>query len=123
VKKILLYATLAISIFAIFTTTSKFVIADEGCKLSGTNHDDNNPSKHKFFEVAYHGSLCEIAQCVDNEKCDNHTKVDWDKFQGSPAFKNAEDDEQKALIKWHKDGNGMDGLGGYEMLKIVQKDY
>jgi hypothetical protein len=79
-------------------------------------HDDNNPSSKKFKNAAYEKSLCELAKGIDHEVYHNHVSVDWDKFQKSPAFINAEEEQQDCLTKAHKDGNGMDGLGGYEIL-------
>jgi hypothetical protein len=96
---------------------------DDNCDLPGKSHGDNNPSSNKFKHMAYSANLCEIAVCVDDEKCANQVKVDWEKFQNSPAYEDAEHDEQKALQKWHSDGNGADGLVGYEILQIMQGHY
>lgn len=96
---------------------------DSDCKLVGKAHNDNTPSKKTFERMAYTASLCEIANCVDSEKCTNQDKVDWPRFKASPAYVDSENDEKKALEKWHKDGNGAAGLVGYEILGIKNGKY
>jgi len=87
----------------------------EKCKEIGTKHGDNKPSEKQLKHMASSGSLCEIAQCVDSSKCSNHDSVDIKKFKSSSAYLNAGADKQKCLDKAAKDGNGMKGLGGYEI--------
>lgn len=87
------------------------------------DHDSNNPSSKEFKMLAEKGSLCEISKCVDMEECTNHDAVDWQKFKNSPAFELSEDDEQKCLTQAHKEGNGQDGLVGYEVLACGIGDY
>lgn len=79
-------------------------------------HDDNSPSSSKFKDAAYEKSLCELAKGIDHEKYSNHDAVNWHKFKVSPAYLNATDEQQDCLKKSQKEGNGMDGLGGYEIL-------
>jgi hypothetical protein len=87
------------------------------------DHDSNNPSSKEFKMLAEKGSLCEISKCVDMEECTNHDAVDWQKFKNSPAFTLSHDDEQKCLTQAHKEGNGQDGLVGYEVLACGTGDY
>ena len=85
-------------------------------KWDGINHDVNHPSKKEFYLLAYHGSLCELSKCVDIEECTNHDAVDWQKFRNSPAYTMSSEDQKKCLTHWHNNGNGQDGLVGYEVL-------
>jgi len=94
---------------------STHYVNGEKCKEIGTKHGDNNPSEKQLKHLSTTGSLCEIAQCVDSSKCSNHDSVDIKKFKSSPAYLNAGLDKQKCLDKAAKDGNGMKGLGGYEI--------
>lgn len=91
------------------------------CDLKGKDHDDNNPSSKEFKKIAYTGSMCDIAKCVDVEKCDNHTKVDWDKFKDSPAYKNASDKVKEEADEYAEKGNGAEGFVGYEILQIMEE--
>jgi len=100
---------------------STHYVNGEKCKEIGTKHGDNNPSEKQLKHLSTTGSLCEIAQCVDSSKCSNHDSVDIKKFKSSPAYLNAGLDKQKCLDKAAKDGNGMKGLGGYE-IKYCQFD-
>jgi hypothetical protein len=86
-------------------------------KWSDKGHDDNNPSKSKFLKMAYKSSLCQLAKCVDHAKCANHVAVDWKHFKNSPAYLNATSEQKKELKEAHQDGNGANGLVGYEILE------
>jgi hypothetical protein len=79
-------------------------------------HDDNSPSTKEFKKSAYTDNLCELAKKVDHEQVSNHDSVDWKKFKSSPAYITATSEQKECLNKAHKEGNGMDGLGGYEIL-------
>ena len=80
------------------------------------NHEPNNPSSKQFELLAYHGSLCELTKCIDHEECTNRDAVDWEKFKSSPAYELSYDKQKKCLETGHEDGNGKDGLVGYEIL-------
>lgn len=80
------------------------------------NHDTNHPSSKEFKLLAYHGSLCELTKCIDHEECTNREAVDWEKFKNSPAYELSYEKQQKCLETGHKNGNGLDGLVGYEIL-------
>jgi len=88
-----------------------------------SDHGSNNPSSKEFKMLAYKGSLCEISKCVDMVECTNHDAVDWQKFKNSPAYSLSEDDEQNCLTQAHKNGNGQNGLVGYEILACGIGDY
>jgi hypothetical protein len=132
--KCLLFIASMLAAMSIITllVPSNIAVADTKIKCEKTDgttitwrdkgHDDNSPSKSKFKELAYKADLCTLAKCVDHENCDNHTKVDWDKFKVSPAFTHSTKEQQKELKEAHKDGNGMPGLGGYEMLYAIKPD-
>ena len=108
----------------LFVSTSASLtpnVRADGCNLPGKSHDDNNPSSHKFKQMAYSASLCDLAKCVDTEECTNHTKVDWNKFKHSPAYTEASDEQQEEMDEYAKPGNGMDGFGGYEILHVVEE--
>ena len=92
-------------------------------KWDPKDHDSNNPSSKEFSMLTEKGSLCEISKCVDMEECTNHDAVDWQKFKNSPAYELSEDDEQKCLAQAQKEGNGQDGLVGYEVLACGIGDY
>jgi len=83
-------------------------------KWGDTDHKDNIPKS--IHKLAYIDNLCELAKKIDHEQASSHDAVKWDKFQNSPAFINAEKAQQDCLTKAHKDGHGMNGLGGYEIL-------
>lgn len=104
----------------LITGNGNIVNADKrecgGMKWSDKDHEDNNPSENKFKQAAYTKSLCEIAKGVDHEVYSNHDNVNWKKFQHSIAFTGATEEQQKCLKHAQKDGNGMNGLGGYEIL-------
>ena len=92
-------------------------------KWGDKDHADNNPSSKQFDKAAYSENLCPLSEGIDHEKYANHDKVNWDKFQSSPAFTHVTEDQQKCLIKAHEDGNGADGLVGYEILYCgIDKD-
>lgn len=79
-------------------------------------HDDNTPSSKEFKKAAYTKSLCELAKGIDHEIYSNHDSVNWKQFQKSIAFTEATDEQQDCMTKSHKEGTGMKGLGGYEIL-------
>ena len=85
-------------------------------KWDPKNHDVNDPSSKEFDLLAYQGSLCELTKCIDHEECTNHDEVNWNKFQDSPAYKLTSEDQQNCLDIAHKNGNGQDGLVGYEIM-------
>lgn len=87
------------------------------------DHDSNNPSSKEFKMLAEKGSLCEISKCVDMVECTNHDAVDWQKFKSAPGYELSEEDEKQCLTQAHKDGNGQDGLVGYEILACGTGDY
>lgn len=100
------------------------VTADRTVKCGGLSwtdkgHDDNSPSVKKFKEMAYKASLCELAKCVDHSECANHVSVDWNRFIKSPAYLGATEKQKDELNEAHKDGVGMKGEGGYEILYAV----
>jgi hypothetical protein len=80
------------------------------------NHEPNNPSFKEFELLAYHGSLCELTKCIDHEECTNRDAVDWEKFKSSPAYELSYAKQQECLETGHEDGNGKDGLVGYEIM-------
>jgi len=88
------------------------------------NHDVNDASEKEFEELAYHGSLCELSKCIDHEECTNHDSVDWQKFKSSSAYEVATENQKGCLTEAHEDGNGQDGLVGYEILECgINEDY
>jgi hypothetical protein len=80
------------------------------------NHEPNNPSFKEFELLAYHGSLCELTKCIDHEECTNRDAVDWEKFKSSPAYELSYEEQKKCLETSQDDGNGKDGLVGYEIM-------
>ena len=124
---VVLFATLVLTLF--LSTHNSFaqgVKCEDGyahMKWNPKNHDSNNPSSKEFKMLAEKGSLCELSKCVDMEECTNHDAVDWQKFKNSPAFELSEDDEKQCLTQAHKEGNGQDGLVGYEVLACGIGDY
>lgn len=118
-KQIGVFISIALSLLLFASSNNVVTTYAAECgdmKWSDKDHDDNNPSEKKFKEAAYEKSLCKLAKGIDHEVYHNHVKVDWDKFKASPAYLNATDDQQDCLKQSHKEGNGMDGLGGYEIL-------
>lgn len=87
------------------------------------DHGSNTRSSKEFKMLAYKGSLCELAECVDMVECTDHDAVDWQKFQNSPAFYLSEKEDKECLTDAHKQGNGQDGLVGYEILDCVNGKY
>lgn len=85
-------------------------------KWGDKDHGDNNPSSQKFKHDVYSKPLCEIAKGVDHSIYANHDSVNWKHFVKSIAFTGATLDQKECLTKAHKEGNGMNGLGGYEIL-------
>ena len=55
-------------------------------------------------------------QLLGDQLPGDHDEVNWNKFQDSPAYKLTSEDQQKCLDTAHKNGNGQDGLVGYEIL-------
>ena len=80
------------------------------------NHKPHDASFKEFELLAYHGSLCELTKCIDHEECTNRDAVDWQKFKNSPAYELSYEDQKKCLETAHENGNGKDGLVGYEIL-------
>ena len=123
----ILLATLVLTVF--LTTHYSFagkVKCEDGyadMKWDAKNHEVNHPSSNEFDMLAYKGSLCELAKCVDVEECTNHDAVDWQKFKNSPAFFLSENDEKECMTDAHKQGTGQDGLVGYEVLACGTGDY
>ena len=117
---VVLFATLVVSLFlSTQYSFAKKVECEDGykdMKWDATNHEPNDASSNDFEELAYNGSLCEISKCVDHEECTNHDEVNWKKFKGSPAYQLTSEDQQQCLDTAHDDGNGQDGLVGYEIL-------
>ena len=109
------------AMLSVNTTYADETIKCGGMKWTDKGHDDNNPSKSKFFQVAYHGTLCELAKCVDHSECANHVAVDMDKFRKSPAYLGATDKQREDIEEAAQDGHGMKGFGGYEALEYVVK--
>ena len=87
------------------------------------DHGPNHRSSKEFKMLAYKGSLCELAKCVDMVECTDHDPVDWKKFKSSPAFYLSEKEDKECLVHAHKQGNGQDGLVGYEILDCVNGEY
>ena len=124
---VVLFATLVLTLFlSTHYSFAKNVKCEDGyadMKWDPKNHDSNNTSSKEFKMLAEKGSLCEISKCVDMEECTNHDAVDWQKFKNSPAYELSEDDEKKCLTQAQKEGNGQDGLVGYEVLACGIGDY
>jgi len=101
-----------------FTFAKKVECADTFTDMDWDpkNHDPNNPSLKEFELLAYHGSLCELTKCIDHEECTNRDAVDWEKFKSSPAYELSYAKQQKCLETGHEEGNGKDGLVGYEIM-------
>jgi hypothetical protein len=87
------------------------------------DHGSNNRSSKEFKMLAYKGSQCELAKCFDMVECTDHAAVDWQKFKSSPAFYLSEKEDKEFLTDPHKQGNGQDGLVGYEVLDCVNGKY
>ena len=116
-----LFATL---ILTVFLSTQQYSFAEkiecsdlfDDMEWDPKDHEPNSPSNNEFEDLAYHGSLCEISKCIDHEQCTNRDAVNWEKFENSPGYELSYDDQKKCLEASHKDGNGKDGLVGYEIL-------
>ena len=116
-------AIIAILVSTLFLSTqysfAKKVECDDvyiEMKWDPINHDVNHPSFDEFELLAYHGSLCELSKCIDHEECTNRDAVDWQKFKSSPAYKLSYKEQKKCMETAQKNGNGKDGLVGYEIL-------
>ena len=124
---VVLFATLVLTVFlSMHYSFAKNVKCEDGyahMNWDPKNHDSNNPSSKEFNMLAYKGSLCELSKCIDMEECTNQDAVNWQKFKNSPAYELSEDDERQCLTQAHKDGNGQDGLVGYEALACGIGDY
>jgi len=122
-----LVATLMLTVFltAHYSLAGKTKCEDgyADMKWDPKNHEVNQPSSKEFYMLAYKGSLCELAKCVDVEECTNHDAVDWQKFKNSPAFFLSENDEKECLTRAHTHGTGQDGLVGYEVINCVNGQY
>ena len=126
----ILVATLVLTVFLSTSTHYSFAGGKVKCEdgyqsthWDPKGHGSNNPSSKEFKMLAYKGSLCELAKCVDMVECSNHDAVDWQKFQKSPAFFLSEKDEKDCLTDAHKQGTGQDGLVGYEIIDCVNGQY
>jgi len=118
-NKKLVICTLFLSLFLVSINSVNADSEKRECgdmKWKDHGHDDNNPSSNDFKKSAYDDSLCELSKKVDHAQVTNHDSVNWKKFKQSPAYQNSTDDQQNCLSKAHKDGNGANGLVGYEIL-------
>lgn len=117
---VVLLATLVLTVFlSTHYSFAKKVECEDGyadMKWDPKNHGVNHPSEKDFKELAYKGSLCELSKCIDVEDCTNHDAVDWQKFKSSPAYELSGENQKHCLTVAHNDGNGQDGLVGYEIL-------
>ncbi len=117
---VVLLATLVLTVFfSVHYSFAKKVECDDNytdMKWDPKNHEPNNPSGKEFKKLAYVGSLCELSKCIDQEECTNHETVDWQKFKSSYAYEETSKDQKQCLTEAHNDGNGADGLVGYEIL-------
>ncbi len=122
-----LLATLVLTVFlsAPYSFAKKVECEDgyDDMNWDPKNHDPNDASEKEFKELAYQGSLCEISKCVDHEECTNHDAVNWQKFKNSPAFELSYEDQKGCLTEAQDEGNGQDGLVGYEILACGLGDY
>ena len=117
------FVLLATSVLTVFLSTQYSFAKKVECSdvfddfdWDPKDHEPNDPSSNEFEELAYNGSLCEISKCIDHEQCTNRDAVNWEKFENSPGYELSYDDQKKCLEASHKDGNGKDGLVGYEIL-------
>ena len=124
---VVLFATLVLTVFlsSHYSFAAKVKCEDgyTDTHWDPKDHGSNNPSSKEFKMLAYKGSLCELAKCVDMVECSNHDAVDWQKFKNSPAFFLSEKDEKECLTNAHKQGTGQDGLVGYEIIDCVNGQY
>jgi len=124
---VVLFATLVLTLFLSthYSFAKKVKCGDDYADMNWNpkNHDSNNPSSKEFNMLADKGSLCELSKCVDMEECTNHDAVNWQKFKSSPEYELREEDEKQCLTQAHKEGNGQDGLVGYEILACGIGDY
>lgn len=122
-----LLATLVLTVFlsAPYSFAKKVECEDgyDDMNWDPKNHEPNDASEKEFKELAYQGSLCEISKCVDHEECTNHDAVNWQKFKNSPAFELSYEDQKGCLTEAQDEGNGQDGLVGYEILACGLGDY
>jgi hypothetical protein len=117
------FMLLATSVLTIFLSTQYSFAEKVECsdvfddmEWDPKDHEPNNPSEKEFESLAYSGSLCEISKCIDHEECSNRDPVDWEKFENSPGYELSYEDQKKCLETSENDGNGKDGLVGYEIL-------
>jgi hypothetical protein len=124
---VVLLATLVLTVFfSVHYSFAKKVECEDNytdMKWDPKNHDPNHPSEKKFKNLAYGGSLCELTKCIDQEECTNHDAVDWQKFKSSFAYQGTAEDQKQCLTKANKDGNGQNGLVGYEILSCGINNY
>lgn len=114
---------LATLVFTVLLSTNYSYAKEVDCADTFTdmewdpkNHEPNDVSSKEFELLAYHGSLCELSKCIDHEECTNRDEVDWEKFKSSPAYELSYDEQKDCLETANDDGNGKDGLVGYEIL-------
>jgi hypothetical protein len=117
---VVLLATLVLTVFlSTQYSFAKNVECSDGfddMEWDPKDHEPNDPSTNEFEFLAYNGSLCEISKCIDHEECTNGDAVNWEKFENSPGYELSYEDQKNCLETSHKDGNGKDGLVGYEIL-------
>ena len=115
-----LLATLVLTVFLStqYSFAKKVECSDgfDDMEWDPKDHEPNDASTNEFEFLAYHGSLCEISKCIDHEECTNRDAVNWQKFENSPGYELSYDDQKICLETSNKDGNGKDGLVGYEIL-------
>ena len=88
---VVLFVGLVLTVF--LTSHYSFAVGNVKCEDGYTHtqwdpkdHCSNTRSSNEFKMLAYKGSLCELAKCVDMVECTYHDTVDWQKFKNSPAF-------------------------------------
>jgi hypothetical protein len=125
---VVLFVALVLTVF--LSSHYSFAVGNVKCEDGYTHtqwdpkdHGSNTRSSNEFKMLAYKGSLCELAKCVDMVECTDHDTVDWQKFKNSPAFYLSEKEYKECLTNAHKQGNGQDGLVGYEILDCVNGKY
>lgn len=100
---------------------------EDGLKMPGTSHGDNNPSEKQLKEMIFEESatLCEIAHCVDNAECKGELDGKQLKdFYNQIAFESGSEDQQDC-IKHRADlpDDGRNALQAYEIMDCAVEDY
>jgi len=89
-------------------------------KWGDSNHGDNNPSEHKFWQVAEHKKLHSLAKCIDHMECKD-SQIGIENFQETKAWTNATEDEKICILESKDLGNT---LVDYEILDCYKNpDY